>query len=76
MKMVLQGKTEEKKVWAIPSGGKEQEAFDACCIREIKEETESSGELHPNCWTLTNNWRCFFMTKFTVGKKQLLFNPI
>lgn len=38
--MVLQGKPEEEKVWSIPSGGKEdEETFDECCIREIKEET-------------------------------------
>ncbi|MCH1626406.1 NUDIX hydrolase [Ferdinandcohnia quinoae] len=38
--MVLQGKPEEKKVWSVPSGGKESsETFEQCCIREIKEET-------------------------------------
>ncbi|EZH66567.1 DNA mismatch repair protein MutT [Bacillaceae bacterium JMAK1] len=38
--MVLQGKPEEKKTWSIPSGGKEQEeTFEECCIREVKEET-------------------------------------
>lgn len=38
--MVLQGKPEEKKVWSVPSGGKEgTETYEECCIREIKEET-------------------------------------
>ncbi|MFT4417198.1 NUDIX hydrolase [Fredinandcohnia humi] len=38
--MVLQGKPDEKKLWAVPSGGKEgQESFEECCIREIREET-------------------------------------
>lgn len=38
--MVKQGTPEEKKVWSIPSGEKEvDESFEACCVREIKEET-------------------------------------
>lgn len=38
--MVLQGKPEEPKVWAIPSGGLEKgESFEECCLREIGEET-------------------------------------
>ncbi|QFT87583.1 Diadenosine hexaphosphate hydrolase [Bacillus sp. THAF10] len=38
--MVLQGLPEEKKAWTIPSGGKEDnETFEECCIREIREET-------------------------------------
>ncbi|PQD95631.1 DNA mismatch repair protein MutT [Pradoshia eiseniae] len=38
--MVLQGRPEERKTWSIPSGGKEQdETFEECCIREVKEET-------------------------------------
>lgn len=38
--MVKQGKPEEKKVWSVPSGEKEaDESFEACCVREIKEET-------------------------------------
>jgi ADP-ribose pyrophosphatase YjhB (NUDIX family) len=38
--MVLQGKPEEKKLWSIPSGGKEDdESFEQCCIREMEEET-------------------------------------
>ncbi|PFM45737.1 hypothetical protein COC59_24845 [Bacillus cereus] len=37
--MVLQGKPEKKKMWSIPSGGKEQrETLEECCIREIKEK--------------------------------------
>ena len=44
--MVLQGKTDEKKTWSIPSGGKEHgETFEECCIREIKEETGYSVEI-------------------------------
>ena len=38
--MVLQGKRDEKKLWAVPSGGREKnETFEECCIREILEET-------------------------------------
>ena len=38
--MVLQGRPDEKKMWAIPSGGKENdETFEECCVREIEEET-------------------------------------
>ena len=38
--MVLQGKPEEKKLWSIPSGGKEvDESFEECCLREMEEET-------------------------------------
>jgi ADP-ribose pyrophosphatase YjhB (NUDIX family) len=38
--MVLQGKPDEEKVWTVPSGGLEKkESFEACCVREIREET-------------------------------------
>ena len=38
--MVLQGKPDEKKKRSIPSGGKEKgETFEACCMREVEEET-------------------------------------
>lgn len=38
--MVKQGQPDEEKLWTIPSGGKESnETFEACCIREIYEET-------------------------------------
>lgn len=38
--MVLQGKPEEEKLWATPSGGKEHgETYEDCCIREVFEET-------------------------------------
>ncbi|MFF2176747.1 NUDIX hydrolase [Lysinibacillus sp. NPDC058147] len=38
--MVLQGTKEEVKTWAVPSGGIEAtENFEACCIREVFEET-------------------------------------
>lgn len=38
--MVKQGKPHEKKVWALPSGGKnEDESYDECCVREVWEET-------------------------------------
>ncbi|MBP0725234.1 NUDIX hydrolase [Bacillus sp. RG28] len=40
MLMVLQGQPHKKKVWSIPSGGKElNETYEECCIREISEET-------------------------------------
>ncbi|MFD4707434.1 NUDIX hydrolase [Gottfriedia sp. NPDC058432] len=38
--MVLQGKPDEKKLWAVPSGGLEKnESIDECCKREVLEET-------------------------------------
>ena len=38
--MVLQGRPDEKKMWSIPSGGKDNdETFEECCVREIEEET-------------------------------------
>lgn len=38
--MVKQGLPEEEKRWSIPSGGKEaNETYEACCIREMSEET-------------------------------------
>ncbi|UTH14146.1 NUDIX hydrolase [Macrococcus equipercicus] len=38
--MVLQGTADEEKLWSVPSGGLAAgETFEACCIREIYEET-------------------------------------
>ncbi|MDM5154254.1 NUDIX hydrolase [Bacillus sp. DX1.1] len=41
--MVLQGRPDVKEAelkWSVPSGGKfEEETFEQCCIREVKEET-------------------------------------
>jgi ADP-ribose pyrophosphatase YjhB (NUDIX family) len=38
--MVLQGKEDEEKLWAVPAGGRElNETFEECCIREVFEET-------------------------------------
>lgn len=38
--MVLQGTSEEEKKWSVPSGGREEnEGLEACCIREVWEET-------------------------------------
>jgi 8-oxo-dGTP pyrophosphatase MutT (NUDIX family) len=37
--MVLQGKEHEEKRWSVPSGSKEEETFEECCIREVWEET-------------------------------------
>lgn len=35
-----QGKQDEKKLWTVLSGGREEnETFEECCIREIWEET-------------------------------------
>lgn len=44
--MVKQGTPEEVKKWAVPSGGREAgESFEACCLRELKEETGYDGEI-------------------------------
>jgi ADP-ribose pyrophosphatase YjhB (NUDIX family) len=38
--LVLQGKEDEVKLWAVPAGGRElDETFEECCIREVFEET-------------------------------------
>lgn len=38
--MVKQGLSNEEKLWSVPSGGKKPgETYEACCIREIREET-------------------------------------
>lgn len=38
--MVLQGKPDEAKTWSVPSGKKMgTETFEACCVREVKDET-------------------------------------
>ncbi|WP_102261482.1 NUDIX hydrolase [Mesobacillus jeotgali] len=44
--MVLQGKKDEEKLWAVPAGGKETgETFEQCCIREVLEETGYEAEI-------------------------------
>ncbi|MDA8346882.1 MAG: NUDIX hydrolase [Thermaerobacter sp.] len=38
--MVLQGKPDEERLWSIPAGGCEKgETLEACCVREVREET-------------------------------------
>lgn len=38
--MIKQGRPEEVKKWAIPSGGHEKnETIEQCCVRELREET-------------------------------------
>lgn len=44
--MVLQGKQNEPKRWTIPSGGKfTDETYEACCLRELHEETGYTGSI-------------------------------
>lgn len=44
--MVLQGKSNESKRWSIPSGGKlDGESNQACCLRELFEETGYKGDI-------------------------------
>jgi ADP-ribose pyrophosphatase YjhB (NUDIX family) len=44
--MVLQGKEDEEKLWAVPAGGKEnRETFEQCCVREVLEETGYETEI-------------------------------
>ncbi|SIT75695.1 NUDIX hydrolase [Edaphobacillus lindanitolerans] len=44
--MVLQGTPEEEKKWAVPCGGLEKgESFEACCLRELNEETGFEGSV-------------------------------
>ncbi len=38
--LVLQGGPDERRAWAIPGGGaREGETLQACCIRDVREET-------------------------------------
>lgn len=38
--MVLQGKADEEKKWSVPAGGaNSEESYEACCAREVWEET-------------------------------------
>ncbi|MDY0405570.1 NUDIX hydrolase [Virgibacillus sp. 179-BFC.A HS] len=44
--MVKQGKLSEEKCWSVPSGGVEgYESYEACCLRELKEETGYTGKI-------------------------------
>ncbi|MGV3487399.1 MAG: NUDIX hydrolase [Tuberibacillus sp.] len=52
--MVKQGKPEEQKRWAIPSGGREYgESDESCCIREVFEETGYQVEVIRHLFTKT-----------------------
>lgn len=65
--MVKQGKPDEKKLWTVPSGGKEDdETYEACCIREINEETGyDAGVVKPlfikEGTNLVSLWKCIIL---------------
>ena len=72
--MVLQGKPEEKKLWATPSGGKESgETFEECCIREVEEETGYIVELIEEVWEKKNEFVevHYFQVKVVGGSRSI-----
>lgn len=49
--MVLQGKPDEEKRWALPSGQQDPaESLDACCVRELAEETGYRSRVVRKVW--------------------------
>lgn len=65
--MVLQGKPEKKKMWSIPSGGKEQrETLEECCIREIKEKTGYTVEI-----LISQYWQHLTLNEIVIQRHGL-----
>lgn len=49
--MVLQGQPNEEKRWTVPSGQQElHESLEACCVREVAEETGYRVRVLPKIW--------------------------
>ncbi len=78
--MVLQGKSEEKKTWSIPSGGKDHhESFQECCMREMEEETGYIAEVMDELKVKTGRYDDlhisfeihYFSVKITGGKRSI-----
>ena|SRR5690625_2191939 len=78
--MVLQGTPEEEKTWSVPSGSKNQnETFEACCTREVFEETGYEVEVIERLKlkeTVYDDWQIeahvhYYLVKITGGKKQI-----
>jgi ADP-ribose pyrophosphatase YjhB (NUDIX family) len=78
--MVLQGKPEEKKMWSVPSGGKENnETFEECCVREIEEETGYEVEIVEEIKVKTGSYAelnvsfevHYFLVKNVGGKRNI-----
>lgn len=78
--MVLQGKPEEKKMWSVPSGGKEHnETFEECCVREIEEETGYEAEIVEEIKVKTGSYEelnvsfevHYFLVKNVGGKRNI-----
>jgi ADP-ribose pyrophosphatase YjhB (NUDIX family) len=78
--MVLQGKPEEKKMWSVPSGGKENnETFEECCVREIEEETGYEVEIVEEIKVKTGSYEelnasfevHYFLVKNVGGKRNI-----
>lgn len=76
--MVLQGRPEEEKRWSVPSGGAiDDETFEACCAREVWEETgykvkvgsclqEKSGVISETLYTVK-----YFEAEIVGGKPSI-----
>lgn len=76
--MVLQGKPEERKTWAVPSGGRENnETFESCCTREIEEETGYTVEVVEELRVKKGNYENiyyeahYFLVKLVGGERKI-----
>lgn len=72
--MVLQGKPEEEKLWATPSGGKETgETYEECCIREVFEETGYEVEIIEELQVKQNDFVevHYFLVKINGGERKI-----
>lgn len=76
--MVLQGKPEETKKWAVPSGGVEEgETFQECCRREFEEETGFLVEVLGEVKVKTGTYEGFtvevhyFIVKIMGGSRKI-----
>ncbi|RDU37696.1 DNA mismatch repair protein MutT [Neobacillus piezotolerans] len=76
--MVLQGKPEETKKWAVPSGGVEKgETYRECCRREFEEETGFLVEVLDEVKVKTGTYEGFsvevryFILKIMGGSRKI-----
>ncbi len=76
--MVQQGKPDERKLWTIPSGEKSgNETYEACCLRELEEETGYKGVIQ--CFLFRKEGQSFgidvtvhyFFVDITGGERMI-----
>ena len=74
--MVLQGKPEEEKKWSVPSGGKlPNETYEACCIREVWEETGLHVEIEQEIYVKRNDVIVHYFKVNIVGGSLCIQDP-